>query len=1210
MRLQSPASLGVVAVLVCGLPAVADIDGASASRWVAATGWITDPPATHAVGREADGLAFTVGDADREMVWLLQLLPGETTGEERYLLVRYRAEGLSTAPEVYFLHGQEGSHGGRAFVMADELRPDGQWHTLAVDLVAVQPKETTHGLGVKVRSTAAGNARLAVERIWFTNELPAGATVARVADRPTLWRTEARWADMRFLGPRMWTTTPARDYSSDSTAEGVTFGVRGPGLGMRWLYAFPEPVDLAATPYLSLRYRARGDLGRETYAIWLGQDEGGSGGDAVIALHAQDLKGDGQWHTLQTEVRKQFRASYLAVGLDALGAEAEMTLGDLTFTSGPRSWRVAEVLPDLQPCGPWQPGDRGFTPLSLQVTGGRPSPFLRSRLELEDWFGAAELTVAGVPFQVPTDPAGLSMTSLGDFDQLRLAVPAGARELYLLTAAAAPPTEPWGIDWANPRPQEVLDVPEKVYYEIEYASGPPDQVLPLDAVTGRWGMKCGLSVNVVHPDPTRQMVAVILRDGMQTASFGIVGATMLTEEPRLAEPSWESLAYPEPPVAPLAGCRPATARDGEPTVNAGLLQARFATEGGLTWRDLTVSGLPGALTCAEGPLFEVRVGGKLLPAEDWRLVDIASTGAARTFRLVNAPAKLSAAIEVSSGQRDELLLAMTLANEGPDPLKATVHFPVLRGVALGNAADTWYLYGKRGGVINSAPGRWRDPLGERHPLQMDGFFNPESGLALACLTHDTVAQHHFLNLAKSDAGGEWAPEYVDRNLAPGATFTTTEVALVLREGDWRAIFAAYREWLGTWFRPAVPRQKWFTESFAISSSNNHYDAAPDPQVRGDVQHLVDHYRQYIGLCDRVHLFGWGASKTYGDWGDYDHYDELGGLGYFRDNIRTVQDQGVAVSLYLDGYLSSAKGRNVGDRAEEWAMRHPDGSPQFIPQYEAFNECLYLKDWRDYIVAACARVQRETGCQVLYIDEIGATDGRWICHAPDHGHNAPEIPYAGEVALMKAIREAVDPSVPLYTEYTPAEVTRQYQDGSISYQALWSVDMESLAPHFIDLPRFAFPDFKQFHITYYVNTRAGNWWLLKFPFFNGEVYRVGEPNLPGMDPPSLAFQKRAIEVQCAHREAFGSDDVEPLVETLQPGIFANRFSAANETVWTLYNANGRGVRGGVLRVKHVAGAEYEDAWRGERLQPRITGNMAEIALEIGPKAVGCVVQRLP
>jgi len=270
----------------------------------------------------------------------------------------------------------------------------------------------------------------------------------------------------------------------------------------------------------------------------------------------------------------------------------------------------------------------------------------------------------------------------------------------------------------------------------------------------------------------------------------------------------------------------------------------------------------------------------------------------------------------------------------------------------------------------------------------------------------------------------------------------------------------------------------------------------------------------------------------------------------------------------------------------------------------------MTGWQDYLAGTYRRVHEDFGSKILYIDEYGATDGRWTCRAKDHGHNGYEIPYAGEVAMLKRIREAVGPEVALYTEYPPAEVTRQYTDGSITYQALWSAEQEPLAPHFIDLPRFAFPGFKQMHIIYYVGTRAGNWWLFKFPFFNGEVFRIGEPNLAGMDEPSLAFLKRAVQVQCAHRNAFSSHTVEPLVPTDVSGVFANRFAGPTETVWTLYNANGRSVDKPVLRVKHVDGATYTDAWADTPITPEVHNGMALIAVELDPKGIGCVVQALP
>ena len=123
------------------------------------------------------------------------------------------------------------------------------------------------------------------------------------------------------------------------------------------------------------------------------------------------------------------------------------------------------------------------------------------------------------------------------------------------------------------------------------------------------------------------------------------------------------------------------------------------------------------------------------------------------------------------------------------------------------------------------------------------------------------------------------------------------------------------------------------------------------------------------------------------------------------------------------------------------------------------------------------------------------------------------------------------------------------------------------------------------------------------------FLVATPNLPGMDQPALAFLRRAVQLQCAHREAFASRDVEPLVPTELAGVFANRFSAANENVWTLYNANGRGVRAPVLRVKHVNGATYEDAWNGQTFTPILTDGYALVSLDLPPKGVGCLVQKL-
>jgi hypothetical protein len=1197
----------LAAILFSAVPASAQrpLDGATADRWEPRTGWVQALPEAYGVTNEGGVLVFAAKGAGAELPWQITLVPEEIGGDARYLAIRYRAEGLANPPGNYFLHGWEGTVGGLTYAFSDELQPDGAWHTLAVDLLKVMPQGDTTQVAVKAIVGPTGSAKLTVERVWFTDDLPADATVSRAGAREAK-SIALDWAKLPALTPApTWTQSPATDFGATLEGTVITFRVRGAGKQMRWPLALPEPVDLRAIPHFALRYKASGQLGADTYAVWLGDDATGAGQHSAHPLLARDVIADGQWHRLDVQQSQSFTATQLAVGLDCAGDEATMTLDTISFSSAPARWPIGQVL-SYEQRAPEALG--GFT-LLPPATGGSASPFLGQRLGLSDWFASPDITVGGIPFAVPASPGEVQQSGSAALGTLSVALAPAAAEVYLLTAAVAPATEPWGIDWAHPRPVEMLSVPEKLVCEVRYADGPPDFMLPVDVATGGWGLKRGLGVCVVHPDPTRRPTELLLHDRMRGAAFAILGATLRPGVPRTAEPSSNALACPEPPAGALQKITGAPRNvPGFPLVRSGKLFAEFALMPAFGWSALRAGGSDDALACSRGPVFEVEVDGQVLPQKEWQQRSFESVGQGMRFVLEHPARHLRATLDCAPGVKDGVRMQLSLENTGAEPTTATIRFPVLRGVRLGSVDDTWFLFEKRGGIINREPVSFREALGDPHPLQVDGFFNPKAGLALACLTHDTAAQHHFIDMGKSADGGSWSPEYVRRDLLPGSSFTTTEAELILREGDWRAILGAYREWLKAWFRPPAPKP-WWERTFAFLGCNAHYDYAADPKARGAIQPRIDTALKHLGLCDYVHLFGWSSSKTYGDWGDYDHYDEtVGGLDYFRGNLAAAQAKGVGVGLYQDGYLSCGKGLTVRARAEEWAMKRADGTPNFVPEYDAYNECPYNEQWRAYLAATYKRIEAETGAKGLYIDEYGATDGRWACYAKDHGHNGYEVPYAGEVATLRAIREAVGPEVALYTEYPSAEVSRQVLDGSFTYQALWSAEQEPLAPHFIDLPRFAFPHFKQFHIIYYVTPRDGNWWLLKFPFFNGESYDVGEPGLAAWDDEALAFQKRALGVLCAHREAFSSHDVEPLVRTEAPGVFANEFRAANETVWTLYNANGRSVHQPVLKVEHVRNATYEDAWTGQPIRPEVRGETALLAVELGPKAVGCVVQR--
>ena len=96
----------------------------------------------------------------------------------------------------------------------------------------------------------------------------------------------------------------------------------------------------------------------------------------------------------------------------------------------------------------------------------------------------------------------------------------------------------------------------------------------------------------------------------------------------------------------------------------------------------------------------------------------------------------------------------------------------------------------------------------------------------------------------------------------------------------------------------------------------------------------------------------------------------------------------------------------------------------------------------------------------------------------------------------------------------------------------------------------------------------------------------------------------------HADAFRSSRPEPLAPTRNPLLYANAFPGEAETAWTLFNAAYRTIRGSAITVEHIRGATYWDAWNGVALKPLIEGDRATLSVAIGPREVGCIVQKRP
>jgi hypothetical protein len=94
----------------------------------------------------------------------------------------------------------------------------------------------------------------------------------------------------------------------------------------------------------------------------------------------------------------------------------------------------------------------------------------------------------------------------------------------------------------------------------------------------------------------------------------------------------------------------------------------------------------------------------------------------------------------------------------------------------------------------------------------------------------------------------------------------------------------------------------------------------------------------------------------------------------------------------------------------------------------------------------------------------------------------------------------------------------------------------------------------------------------------------------------------------HADVLRSRDCEPLVPTLKPFVYANRFGFGKKTLWTLYNATGHTYEGPVLEVDVAKGQKLVELLSGRELAVG-AGGKQKVGLYLPRNGVACVA-RLP
>jgi hypothetical protein len=133
--------------------------------------------------------------------------------------------------------------------------------------------------------------------------------------------------------------------------------------------------------------------------------------------------------------------------------------------------------------------------------------------------------------------------------------------------------------------------------------------------------------------------------------------------------------------------------------------------------------------------------------------------------------------------------------------------------------------------------------------------------------------------------------------------------------------------------------------------------------------------------------------------------------------------------------------------------------------------------------------------------------------------------------------------------------------------------------------------------------------LQYAFFNGIGYNPWE-NIWGIwnqiSPRDEEAIRRIATIYRQFPDIWSSQDWEPFVPTVQHGIFASKFPAADRTIFTLVNRDSVDTDGPQLRLPYRQGIVYFDLWNGKKLTIQKEHNQVVLSFPIEAHGFGAVM----
>ncbi len=535
-----------------------------------------------------------------------------------------------------------------------------------------------------------------------------------------------------------------------------------------------------------------------------------------------------------------------------------------------------------------------------------------------------------------------------------------------------------------------------------------------------------------------------------------------------------------------------------------------------------------------------------------------------------------------------------------------VKFPVLKG-KIGGGEDVWvFMPASVGGALTGRDVSLSVPIGGYLRNRIYGVFERGNGGAVY-FHHISRMASVYKRVACLEKKGKKIGigcETSDIFCYPGGKAELGAVLIGFTDKGWYGICGEYIRWRDGWFnRPVV--EDWFKKSFMLY----HYHMLSFPPAGpflhiGDnsgvwrIDEIVDEFRKFAGGVDIVDVYDWMCWRSWDDQcGDYERYTPYKNVKMFRRAVELAHKLGVRVGLFIATKLCFEYQRQWDTMVGTRSLVVRNGG-NWRKNCGTYMPCGKTDVWRKYLAGVCGRAVSETGADLLYLDQCG--DGE-ECWGVTHGHLPGAV--VRDIELIRDIHRAVGKGVKLYLEGGMADYALEDFDSCIPSAVRFG--NEQTMPGRIEFQRFFYPYIKFFpHHTFQQGLRDGFHWGYGFNFFQGMGYFVA--CMPSQwDTIGREFITKIYNLQHRYWKIFSSDDIEPLIPTLKPYVFANRFTYGKKTIYTFYNDS---FKGGNLEVLEIGGGKrYFDLWNDREINPKEAGGgKVRVSIDIEPKGFGAVL----